>query len=152
MEASAAFFPNHQVDFIQAKALFDTNLELYKTPFTRENCTDVANAGLRVREAVASFETIAILTDHPDFFYAAMILYHFGNDRNLYQFNATTAHKYKALAIATCNNVLSQAGHKDTPAADLVLRALEDSIYATFDDGTTFDDGIIYHGPTPFKF
>jgi hypothetical protein len=64
----------------------------------------------------------------------------------LYHFDATVAAKYRALAIETCNNVLSQAGHKDTPAADLVLRALEHSSYARF------DDGIIYRGPTPFKF
>ena len=58
----------------------------------------------------------------------------------------------KLLQLQPVIMFLSQAGHKDTPAADLVLRALEDSIYATFDDGTTFDDGIIYHEPTPFKF
>ena len=67
----------------------------------------------------------------------------------LYHFEPT---KYKALAIETCNNVLSQAGHKDTPAAVLVLGVLKNSSYAMFDDGTTFDDAIIYHGPTPFIF
>ena len=161
MEVPASFCPNHQEDFREAKGLFDANLELYKTrlelhkaSYTQENCTDVVNArlrireavtsfetiaqlkdhsDLRIREAVASFETIAQLKDHPDSFYAAMILYHFEPT------------KYRALAIETCNNVLSQAGHKDTPAAGIVLEALGSPGPAKF------DDSIVYNGPTPFK-
>ena len=140
MEVPASFCPNHQEDFREAKGLFDANLELYKTrlelhkaSYTQENCTDVVNARLRIREAVTSFETIAQLKDHPDSFYAAMILYHFEPT------------KYRALAIETCNNVLSQAGHKDTPAAGIVLEALG------IPGPAKFDDSIVYNGPTPFK-
>ena len=144
IKAPAAFCPNHQEDFSEAKALFEANLELHKTRYTQANCNLVMNAQMRVDEALASFEAIAQKTDHPDFFYAAMILYHNGIDSS-YRYNAIVAEKYLALAIETCNNVLSQAGHKDTPAAGIVLESLKRRSRATF------DDGIVYNGPTPFK-
>ena len=145
IDVPAAFCPTHQADFSEAKALFEANLELHKTDYTQQNCNLVMNAQMRVEEALASLETIAKQPDHPDFFYAAMILYHNGIDDSSYHFDATVAAKYRALAIETCNNVLSQAGHKDTPAAGIVLESLKRRSRATF------DDGIVYNGPTPFK-
>ena len=146
IDVPAAFCPTHQADFSEAKALFEANLELHKTHYTQENCNLVMNAQMRVDEALASFETIAKQTDHPDCLYAAMILYHNGIDDSSYHFDATVADKYRVLAIETCRMVLAQPDHKDTPAASLILKSL-----TMRRSRTTFDDSIVYHGPTPFK-